>query len=231
MDNRLLIPSSIIVAGAIVAGALLYSKTPSAVPSPNLQVQQAQNQKPPAAANLQDILKIKNNDFVLGNPSAKVVMVEYGDFQCPFCEQFFKTSEKNIIEQYVKTGKVAFVWRDFAFLGQESVKAAEAARCAGEQGKFWDFHDYLFTHQNGENQGAFSDDNIKSFAKNMNFNTQAFNQCFDSGKYAKAVVDSANEGKSVGVTGTPASFINGQMVSGAVPFGSFQSLIEQELKK
>ena len=110
---------------------------------------------------------ISSSDFTLGNPQAKVALVLYEDFQCPFCGRFFGDSEKSIRDTYVTNGSVQLVYRDFAFLGPESIKASEAARCAGDQGKFWQYHDYLFTHQNGENQGNFSSLNLKLFAKEM----------------------------------------------------------------
>ncbi len=106
-----------------------------------------------------------SSDFILsGGSGATVTVLEYGDFQCPFCGRFFKETEKTIIDGYLKDGKINFVYRDFAFLGPESIRSAEAARCAGEQNKFWEYHDYLFNHQNGENQGNFSDIYLKSFA-------------------------------------------------------------------
>ena len=107
---------------------------------------------------------ISNSDFTLGDAGAKVTIILYEDFQCPFCGRFFHDSEQSIRDTYLKNGQVQLVYRDFAFLGRESTKSAEAARCAGEQGKFWEYHDYLFSHQMGENQGAFSDLNLKSFA-------------------------------------------------------------------
>ncbi|KKT59034.1 hypothetical protein A3G55_02495 [Candidatus Giovannonibacteria bacterium RIFCSPLOWO2_12_FULL_44_25] len=226
MDNKLLIPSSIILAGVIVAGALLYSRLP---PSPNGKTLGVESPKTPSVEERGDSLKIREGDFVLGNPAAEVVLIEYGDFQCPFCGRFFSTTGRQLKETYIKEGKAAFVWRDFAFLGEESFKAAEAARCAGEQGKFWEYHDYLFNHQNGENDGAFADKNLKSFAKTLGFNETAFNSCFDSGKYRKAVEDATAEGKTFGVNGTPATFVNGILVPGAQPFSVFQKIIEEEL--
>ena len=110
---------------------------------------------------------ISNSDFTLGNPQAKVAIVMYEDFQCPFCGRFFSDSEQIIRDTYVKNGQVQYIYRDFAFLGTESEKASEAARCAADQGKFWQYHDYLFTHQNGENQGNFSSLNLKLFAKEL----------------------------------------------------------------
>src|SRR3989344_4900241 len=226
MNQKLLIPGAIILAGVIVAGAVLYSNLPK---NPLLGKEGKWEVVKENAAS--DILKIQKSDFVLGNPAAKVVLIEYGDFQCPFCGRFFQAAEKQIIETYVKTGKAAFVWRDFAFLGEESFRAAEAARCAGEQNKFWEYHDYLFNRQNGENEGAFADANLKRFAGEIGLNQTTFNACFDSGKYKKAVEDATTEGKSLGVNGTPATFVNGQMISGAQPFSVFQKVIDEELKK
>lgn len=110
---------------------------------------------------------VSASDFTLGLSVAPVTVVVYADFQCPFCDRFFKDSEKNIRDTYVKDNTVQLVYRDFAFLGPESSKAAEAARCAGEQGQFWEYHDYLYNHQNGENRGAFANANLKSFAKEL----------------------------------------------------------------
>ncbi|MEI7765591.1 MAG: thioredoxin domain-containing protein [bacterium] len=110
---------------------------------------------------------VSTSDFVLGSPTAPVTIVLYVDFQCPFCGKFFKETEQNVLANYVKDGKVKLVSRDFAFLGEESQKSAEAARCANDQGKFWEYHDYLFTHQNGENKGNFSNLNLKTFAKEV----------------------------------------------------------------
>lgn len=110
---------------------------------------------------------ITNSDFVLGNIDAKVAVILYTDFQCPYCGKFFKETEETIIKSYVEQGKIKFVHRDFAFLGNESMKSAEAARCAGDQGKFWEYHDYLYNHQNGENQANFSNLNLKLFAQKI----------------------------------------------------------------
>lgn len=228
-ENKMMIPAAIIVAGLIVAGAVIYVSGPRAV-VPDGANPPGDN-TPPPSGNIAEILKIRKDDFVLGSPSAKVTFIEYGDFQCPFCGRFATQVKQQIVDQYVKSGKVAFIWRDFAFLGEESTRASEAARCAGEQGKFWDFHDYLFSHQQGENAGAFSDANLKKFAGAVKLDQVKFDSCFTSGKYKKAVEDSTAEGRAAGVNGTPASFVNGKPISGAQPFSVFQSAIEAELKK
>jgi protein-disulfide isomerase len=121
---------------------------------------------------------------------------------------------------------VRFGYLNFAFLGDESQWAAEAAECAGDQNAFWEFHDYLFSHQNGENQGAFSKDNLKAFAADMKLDTAAFNTCLDSGKYTQLVTDQTNLGKGLGVQSTPTFAVNGQPVVGAVPYETFKQTID-----
>lgn len=193
------------VVGVLIAGAILLkgSNAPTAEPITN---NQASNGVAPVSA----------SDHTLGNPGAKVTLIEYADFQCPFCGKFYQETEKPIIEQYVNTGKVQLVYRDFAFLGQESLDAASATWCAADQGKYWEFNNYLFTHQNGENKGAFSVPNLESFAKTLGLNTATFNQCLESKKYEKAINNATQvAAKDAGVQGTPKAFIlvNGKVVN------------------
>src|SRR3989344_1836893 len=117
------------------------------------------------------------------------------------------------------------------FLGQESTWAAEASECANEQGKFWEFHDYLFKNQQGENQEAFSKDKLIGFAGALGLNTDQFSSCLNSEKYAKNVSDDLSAGQKAGVSGTPTTFVNGQTVVGAQPYSAFKTLIDQELSK
>ncbi len=104
--------------------------------------------------------------------------------------------------------------------------SAEAAECAGDQDAFWEYHDYLFSHQNGENQGSFSKDNLKGFAVAMGLDTKAFNTCLDSGKYTQFVQDQTSRARELGVQSTPTFAVNGQGVTGAQPFDAFQKIIE-----
>ena len=165
----------------------------------------------------------------LGSADAKVVVVEYADFQCPFCGRFHEDAYKSIKAEYVDSGKVKFVYQDFAFLGKESVRSAEAAKCAGEQGQYWQYHDWLFTHQNGENEGAFADANLKKFARDLKLNTKEFNTCFDSGKFAVNVEQETADGRNFGVSGTPTTFVNGKPFVGAQPYANFKQAIEEAL--
>jgi len=177
-------------------------------------------------------IKVENGHLpALGKKDAKVTVIEFADFQCPFCERFFKDTKTNLVKDYVDTGKVKFIFRQYAFLGQESTWAAQASECANEQGKFWEYHDYLYNHQGPENSGAFAKDKLIGFAQDMGLNTEQFSSCLNSDKYAKNVSDDLAAGQKAGVTGTPATFINGQLVVGAQPYTAFKTIIDEELKK
>ena len=117
----------------------------------------------------------------------------------------------------------------FPFLGEESIWAAEASECAAEQDKFWEYHDKLFDSQAGENQGAFSKDNLKKFADDLGLDTDAFNECLDSGKYTEAVNAQANTARQIGVRSTPTFAVNGVPLVGALPFDSFKQVIDEQL--
>ena len=164
----------------------------------------------------------------MGDPNAAVTVVEFSDFQCPYCEQFYTGTEKEFIDQYVRTGQVHFTYRSMGnFIGPESANAAEAAYCAGDQGRFWDFHGILFTNQNGENQGAFADKRLVAMAETLGLDMAEFNSCFDGGKYQTAVNQDRADGLAAGVQGTPAFVINGKLVPGALSFAQLQQEIEQ----
>lgn len=224
------IPVAIIIAGLII-GVAIYFRPASSPSQQQASPSQTKETKVKASAEAENLLKVGPNDYVLGNPKADITIVEFGDFQCPFCRRFFSTTEKELIEKYLKTGKAKFIWRDFAFLGQESLDAAQASRCAGEQGKFWEYHNYLFEKQNGENRGAFSVPNLKQFAGELGLNTAEFSTCLDSRKYLTAVEKETSLAKELGVNGTPTTFINGKMIVGALPFSSFESAIQDIIGK
>ncbi len=221
-NNKFLIPAAIILAGIIIAVATIYSVKR---PSSNTGVDNGKT------AVLAALPQVSSSDFVLGDQNAPVTIIEYSDFQCPFCGKFFKETESVLREKYIKTGKVKFIYRSFAFLGQESLWAANAARCAGEQGKFWQYHDYLYSNQSGENQGAFSKDNLKSFATALGLDTEKFNACLDSEKYTDLIQKETKAGGEAGVQGTPANFINGTLYPGALPAATFTQIIDDELNK
>ncbi len=174
---------------------------------------------------------------VLGDSNAKVLVVEFADYQCPFCEQFFSQAYPQIKKDYIDTGKIKFAFRDFPFLGQpttdpagdESMNAANAARCANDQGKFWDYHDYLYSHQGQEDGGTFSKDNLKKFASDMGLNASQFNLCVDNNVHLADAKNDMDSGKTYGVSGTPTVFINGVELVGAQPYSVFKQVIDQQL--
>jgi protein-disulfide isomerase len=159
------------------------------------------------------------NFNAMGDPNAPVKIEEFSDFQCPYCDLFWRDMEQKIVDVYVKTGKVYFIYRSAGeFIGRESRRSAEAAYCAGDQGKFWEYHDILFTNQNGENQGAFVDRRLVAFAQSLDLDMNAFESCFNSGKYSDMVTKDGVDSRQAGVSATPSFVINGKLVEGALPF-------------
>lgn len=174
---------------------------------------------------------IANGAPVLGNPKAEVTIVEFADFQCPFCYRYSTEILPQIKQRYIDTYGAKFVFMNFAFLGQESKDSAEAAKCAQDQGKFWEYHDYLYKNQQGENRGNFNADNLKRYAKELKLNTSDFNECLDSNRHEKAVSEETALGRSFGVKGTPATFINDFFISGAQGTSYFLDKIQEFLDK
>lgn len=176
-------------------------------------------------------VKIPESAPMLGGKEAKVTLVEFADYQCPFCGIFHKETFPELKRDYIDSGKVRFYYQDFAFLGEESVLAAEAAKCSGEQNKYWEYHDYLYSNQKGENEGAFALDNLKNFAGMIGLNKPQFNACLDSGKYKAQVEEETRLGESYGVAATPTIFVNGKKIEGAGNYEEYRTLIEEELSK
>jgi protein-disulfide isomerase len=163
--------------------------------------------------------------FAKGPKDAPVTIVEFSDFHCPFCRGAVATLQE-VLRQY--PGKVRWVYRDFpiASLHPQAAKAAEAARCAGEQGKFWEYHDLLFDSQK---QTALSD--YKRFADQLKLDQKGFATCLESGRHQAAVESDVEDGARLGITGTPTFFINGRLLVGNQPVDNFKKVIEAELRQ
>ena len=170
-------------------------------------------------------------DKSVGPADAPVVVVEYADFQCPYCKQFADSTERQVKENYVDAGQVRFVFRHLAFIGSESLWAAQAAECANEQDRFWDYHDKLFAEQGGENVGAFSQDNLKRFAAELGLDTLQFNECLDSNEYQTKVEQEVAQAQRLGIRSTPSVFVNGQLIENASNYQVLQTAIERALSK
>lgn len=175
------------------------------------------------------LLEISVPGRSLGQDTAPVTILEVSDYQCPFCKRFVDTTEGEIKKEYIETGKVRLEFRNMAFLGEESVLAAEAAECANDQGRFWDYHDKLFAEQRGENEGWFAPGNLKEFASDLELDREAFDACLDSHKYRELIVKEREAAQDAGVKGTPSFFINDEFVRGYLSFEDFRQLIEDAL--
>ena len=172
---------------------------------------------------------VKAKRPVLGNATAPVLIQEYGDFQCPSCGAFARSIEPQIRAAYIDAGLARLAWYDFAWFGQESRDAANAARCAGDQGQFWEFHDTLFQNQAGENAGAFSKDRLKGFGDALGLEPTAFHACVDADRYGAAVQADFAEVRRNGFNGTPTFVIGDQRIVGAQPFEVFAAAIDAAL--
>jgi protein-disulfide isomerase len=208
-----LIIGMVLVAVAVVGWVILAQRPVEGI------VQVKSTPRPQANANM------------AGDPNAPVKITEYADFQCPFCMHFWRDTEAQLMDAYVKPGKVYFEYKSMGlFIGPESARAAEAAYCAGDQGKFWEMHDTIFGNQGAaENAGALDDAHLRTFAKNIGLDTATFDDCFNNGKYQSKIAQDKTDGVALGVTSTPSFIINGQLVSGALSFDEFKTKIDAAL--
>jgi protein-disulfide isomerase len=182
------------------------------------------------------VLNIDKSPFK-GEKDAKVTLVEFSDFQCPFCGRHVRETIPQLDTEYIKTGKIKYVFKDFPLesIHKNAFKASEAANCAGDQGKYWEMHDKLF-----ENQKALNNEDLLKYAGELNLNTGNFEKCLNSGTYASTVRESISEGQKAGVTGTPAFFLainegndsnvkTSKRITGAQPYANFKEAIDDLL--
>ncbi len=242
-EKNWLLPASIVIAAVLIAGAVIYSTGLKNIQRPtNNQAEQNTEQNANQTSNEPQI----GDDVVLGSADAPVTMIVFGDYQCPFCAKFFKETESLIVKNYVETGKVKMVFKDLAFLGPESIAAAEASECARDQQKYWQYHDALYEVEyaevekvlNGqlpsnEGNGNLNRDLFKKIASDLKTNVDEFLSCVDSRKYKGEVEKDIAEAKTAmnQRISTPTSFINGQMVQGALPYSAFVEVIDKFLDK
>lgn len=168
----------------------------------------------------------------LGEANAPITIVEYSDFQCPYCSTFFKKTLPSIVENYVKTGKVKFVYKDFPLSGHaNAVPAAIATHCAGEQNAYWYMHDMLFDHQAEWSRLEVLDaeSEFLTYAKRLELDTDKFSTCQAGDAYNKIIQDGFAEGVKLGVDGTPGFDIGGELVVGAHPYAKFDQTIKAQL--
>jgi protein-disulfide isomerase len=230
-EEMLTMPMAIVIAAALVSASVVYFAWAGMQGGRPAQ-QVGGNGDTGGTAQTGDVPAIGERDVILGDANAPVTVIEYADYQCPFCERFFTQTESAIKNDYVKSGKVRLVYRNFAFLGPESKDAAAAAECAKDQSKFWLYHDALFAAEGldgKEHNGNLNKDLFVKLAKNVGMDTNAFAQCYDSKKYVELVEKQTAEATAAGVNSTPTTYVNGTQVVGAQPYGTFKAAIDQAL--
>ena len=179
---------------------------------------------------------LDNGSPILGNPNAPITLIEFGDYQCHFCNVFFHTTEDSILKNYVETGKVRMIFKDYNIIGPDSVNASHGAHCAKDQGLFWEYHDILYSNWTGENNGWASSENLGRFAQEIGLDMNIWSECMLSEIHSQTILASNENARSLELTGTPAFFIidsDGKTTRlfGAQPFETFERVFENELKK
>lgn len=221
---------AIIISGLMVSSAIMFKdgfKTGSSQSAISQNKQSKNSGESKENRKKEDVnIAGEGDDPTLGNPDAPITLTIFGDFQCHFCRKLELEIKPQIIEKYVKTGKVKIVARDFPFLDDNSVLAAEAADCALEQNKYWEFSEALHKGQDNGEIMSITPDALKEVAENLNLKTDKFNECLNSDQYFDEVNKDFEDGKTLGITGTPTSFINKEIINGAEPFSEFAKVIE-----
>ena len=208
------------IAAAVIIGIVASYSSNDAVESLNLDMGQTHG-----------TVSTAMGSPILGSPTASITIIEFGDYQCHQCYNWFHNTKPAIFENYIDTGKANLIFVDLAILGRDSPKAAAATYCAEEQGVYWEFHDLLYTSQESQiDNGWASPERLKAFAFSLGLDMDLFDNCLDSGKFLKRVQFNTNEAKKQGATGTPTFIIvssdGQQKIGGAQPFSVFKNIID-----
>lgn len=230
MSKKILLVILIVIAGLFFAGLIIGAGAVFGIRLADKYLVKNRESGQVAGEQQTEKLYTKEAPF-LGSPKAEVVIVEFADFQCPFCRRFAQNILPLLKQEYISSGKAKFVYQDYAFLGIESELAAQAAKCAGKQNRFWEYHDALYGQQRGENQGAFAPENLKRLAADLNLEINEFNQCLESGAARSAVLEEGQIALNNGVEATPTLFINGQKIEGLLDYEIYKQIIDQNLNK
>jgi protein-disulfide isomerase len=166
----------------------------------------------------------------LGSSAAPITLVEFADFQCPYCAEFFRTAWPRLIDQYVAVNHVALVFKHLPVLGPESIWAAQAAECAADQGEFWAYHDALYAAQGGGEYWPYNPDNLIRLAEALTLDSTRFASCLDNDETLSRVQADYAEARQIGLRSTPAFLLDGQPLIGLWPYETFQAVIEQALR-
>jgi len=238
MDNKvlyLLVGLSLIV--AFMGGSLWTRFLVADQKKPEAQVVEVASPQPEAAVPQQpEVLGEEDMAAIVKDPAASkgpedapVTIVEFSEYQCPYCKKYIDESYVKILEEY--GDEVRYIFRDYPLgFHQHAQKAAEAARCAGDQGKYWEYHDKLFEEQETWTAGSDATDLLVGYAGELGLDKEEFNSCLTEGKFADGIKSDFELGQKVGVSGTPSFFVNGKFLVGAQPYEVFKRAIEGELE-
>ena len=196
-------------------------------------------QKPPTPPVPQEVISstfMGNSSPLLGDPNAPVTLIEFGDYQCHFCNVHFHNTEHSLKVNFIETGKVKMIFKDYTIIGPDSINAAHGAHCANEQGKFWEYHDILYNNWTGENNGWAASDNLLRFAREVGLDIDKWSECMLDERYEQIISNSSQDARDLGITGTPAFFVIGPdnqitKISGAQPYEKFAEVFNSELEK
>jgi len=233
--NRIHLPSLAIGAGIAVACIFCGVLMVNMINSETTPVLAETPQKQTEITKIQSLSVFTDNASpILGNPNAPITMVEFGDYQCTFCSKFFHETENSIITNYIKTGKVKILFKDYIILGQDSINAANAAHCANDQKLFWEYHSMLYNNWAGENTGWADLAHLHEFANTLGLDMDVFSTCMSDLKWNELVNLSSIDGQKLGVSGTPTFFVIDQnndviKIVGAQHYDVFKQIFDSVL--
>ena len=208
-----------IIAAVIVVGMAVISMNPDSIKADN-----------PNSTKLS--LDTRSGSPVLGDANSPVTIVEFGDYQCPFCKRWNETTKPAIEKNLIETGKASLIYVDFPIIGPDSITIHAGSYCAAEQGLYWEYHDFAYANQGHENDGWASSENLKSLISGIDgLDTDSFNECLDSKKYEQRVNDNKKIASDAGARSTPSFIIIPQdgpaeMITGAQPYGAFKAVVD-----
>ena len=235
--NRIHLPSLAIGAGIAVACIFCGVLMVNMINSETTPVLAETPQKQTEITKIQSLSVFTDNASpILGNPNAPITMVEFGDYQCTFCSKFFHETENSIITNYVKTGKVKMLFKDYIILGQDSMNAANAAHCANDQKLFWEYHSMLYNNWAGEDTGWADLAHLHEFANTLGLDMDVFSTCMSDLKWNELVNLSSIDGQKLGVSGTPTFFVIDQnndviKIVGAQHYDVFKQIFDSVLEE
>ena len=203
---------------------------------PELKIEQTPSIQESGPSKITMMTFLDNGSPVLGNEDAPVTLVEFGDYQCHFCNVFFHSTEESIIRNYVDTGRVKMIFKDYNIIGPDSVTSSHGAHCAGDQDRFWEYHDILYSNWTGENNGWASSENQLGFAQELELDIKQWSECMEKETHSRTILASNEDAQSLELGGTPAFFVIGPdgditRLFGAQPYEEFVKIFETELEK